>query len=243
MRLSKVLSTIFYMTCMQEALSLAPNRAGFSGSQNLGASTSNTTLVWSAAPCHFCRVALLGSRQMQTHLGNKNAALPSRTTEATSHTEAVQNNPCSNQLLCDQTMECSSKEDWSAKIGASVSLSWVSGLKAWFNTSCKQHEYTLHLSTLCNRKMDFSMSQCFQNMDVLASTALCCASHNKIPAIMLLFSFLERSKQEFLYSKLLSCLVRQKMHSKIFTDLFQAQEGSRITASTKKNMMWQNKTH
>lgn len=125
----------------------------------------------------------------------------------------------------------------------SVSLSWVSDLKAWFNTSCKQHEYVLHLSTLYNRKMDFSMSQCFQNMDVLASTALRCASHNKIPAIMLLFSFLERSKQEFLYSKLLSCLVRQKMHSKIFTDLFQAQEGSRITASTKKKMMWQNKTH
>lgn len=237
MRLSKVLSTTFYMTCMQEALSLAPTRAGFGASQDLGAATSNT--LWSAALCHFCRAALLGSRQMQTHLGNKNTALPSCTTEATSHPEAVQNNQCSNQLLCDQIMECPSKEDSSAEVGAPVSLSWTSDLIPGFKTSFKQHEHMLHLSTLYHWKMDFSMFQCFQDLDVLANTALHCASHNKIPAFMLLFSFLERSKQEFLYSELLSCLDRQKIHSKIFTDLFQTQEGSRITASTKR---WHDRT-
>jgi len=39
--------------------------------------------------------------------------------------------------------------------------------------------------------------------------ALLCACHDKIFTIMLLFSFLEKFKQEFLYSKLFSCLDRK----------------------------------
>lgn len=111
-------------------------------------------------------------------------------------------------------MECPSKNKSSGKAAVSLSLPRGFDLIVCFNTSWNGH--MLHLSILYQRKID-CMFHCFQDLNVLASTALCCGSHNKIPKISSCFCFLfwKNSNKNFCIPNFYLAQ-RDRKHTQIF---------------------------
>lgn len=160
--------------------------------------------------------------------------MPNLSTEATSHIQTVQNNQCWKQLFCDHSVQCPSNKDSSGK--APVSLSQCFDLIACFNTSWNGH--VLHLTILYQRKTDFIMFQCFQDLNVLASTALCCVSPDKLSKISSCFCFLfwkNSGKKDFCIPNFYLAS-RDSKHTQIFLLICFIQAHSRFTASAKKRL-------